>query len=124
MSTYEKPMVMVNEELAEGVYACSGCWSGRVKKFRKVEGDKYAVDLDYKHDGSQGHSNVTMEVTFNQDVSVVVFNGNGTCECYGDTLIISWESFNPTEGYGPSVEVEALGGFELEKPSVTIRDEH
>ena len=27
MKKYERPVVMVNEELAEGVYAASGCWT-------------------------------------------------------------------------------------------------
>lgn len=129
MSTYEKPMVMVNEELAEGVYAASGmrssdCWSGGVKHFRHESNGVYCVDLDFEHDGSTGHSGASFTATFSEDVIAVEWSNCGATSS-GKTVSGSFSSFNPTEGWGPSFKVQTnKTDGSMGEPSVIITDNH
>lgn len=127
MKNYEKPVVLVNEELAEGVYAASGdCWTASVKSFRQVgDSNEYWVDMLFCHNGEEGHSNVTFTATFNQDVSLGCFNGNGSASASGNTVTGSWSSFNGGCEWGPSMQVFATSDTKkLSEPSLSVSDSH
>lgn len=61
MKNYEKPMVLVNEELAEGVYAASGCFTGGGKVAQQLNG-YYIYEISMRHDADH-HSENSCEVT-------------------------------------------------------------
>lgn len=92
MKKYEKPIVLVNEELAEGVYAASGdCYtvSADIVQRPELGKDTYTVQMDGVHGAHDGHhsSERVIKVEFNQVVSHVCSNaacvsGSGTNTLY------------------------------------------
>lgn len=90
MKNYEKPVVLANEELAEGVYAGSGdCYSfkSRIVQWPETGNQVYCIQIDGTHNASDGHhsSERTVRVVFNQPVKYVssnaaVVTGDGTTQ--------------------------------------------
>lgn len=84
MKNYVKPVVLSNDELAEGVYAASGagenCYTVTTNIHQKPEtgrGD-YRIQVDGKHNAINHHSTAqTLILYFNQNVEYV--SSNGTC---------------------------------------------
>lgn len=88
MKTYSKPIVTVDNGLAEGVYAASGCLVGRIadESHEGGMGNKYRFAVYYTHKTTE-HSNTaqTVVVKLNAPVNVVdgsaqnfLQSGNGT----------------------------------------------
>lgn len=86
MKNYEKPIVLVNEELAEGVYAASGaaagddCYSVTAYIHQTPEtgrGD-FRIQVDAVHAAGDGHHSgkQTLVLSFNQTVTYVGSNGS------------------------------------------------
>lgn len=74
MKKYEKPVVMINDELAEGVYAASGdCYSfwANITQTPEEGRGTYAIQINGKHEAADGHhsSERTVQITFNQPVT-------------------------------------------------------
>ena len=73
MKNYEKPVIITNDEIAEGVYAASGdCYTFTAEIKQKPEtgrGD-YRIQVNGKHDASDDHhsSERTVQITFNMNV--------------------------------------------------------
>lgn len=79
MKNYEKPVVMVNEGLAEGVYAASGgvqvfgtdeCWKVNYVGFTS-HADKCEVQINADHvttEASKHQMYITISLVFNKDV--------------------------------------------------------
>lgn len=88
MKNYEKPIVMLNEDIAEGVYAGSGdCYTFRIKKVQTPEQGRnnYKFQIDGTHNAIDGHHSTLriVVVEFNQPVNYVSslaadVSGNGT----------------------------------------------
>jgi hypothetical protein len=107
MKNYSKPIILPNEELAEGVYAASGCWTitGWEHQANLDTGrNDYRFQLSAQHNGESGHgTKYTIKVTFDQLVNyescatASYVSGNGT-----DTLILTRlnGATNPNEGVG------------------------
>jgi hypothetical protein len=107
MKNYSKPMILPNEELAEGVYAASGCWTITGYEHQgniDVGRDSYVFQLSAKHNQESGHGNVyTITITFDQPVTfdfctdAQYSSGNGT-----KTLVLTRTNgaTNPGEGVG------------------------
>ena len=80
MQNYSKPLVLANEELAEGVYAASGdCYTckGRIAQWPATGNEQYVIQFDAKHVNADHHSTgQVLTITFNKPV---VFK-----ECYGN----------------------------------------
>ena len=88
MKQYSKPVVSVDNGLAEGVYAASGCLVGRIadESHEGGMGNKYRFAVYYTHQTTE-HSNKaqTVVVKLNAPVNVVdgdaqnfLQSGNGT----------------------------------------------
>ena len=88
MREYKKPVVTVDNELAEGVYGASGCLVGRIadESYEGGMGNKYRFAVYYTHETKE-HSNTaqTVIVKLNAPVNVVdgsaqnfLQSGNGT----------------------------------------------
>lgn len=105
MKKYERPVVMVNEELAEGVYAASGATCYLVDGFGcqkpySIEGTNmkaWTVHVDGEHN-DPGHHSSYREVTivFNYPVWVEKYESNTTL-ISGDgtnTIVVSLNHHN------------------------------
>lgn len=88
MSKYVKPVISLDEGMAEGVYAASGCLVGRIEDlgYEGGMGNKYCFAVYYTHKTKE-HSNTaqTVVVKLNAPVNVVdgdaqkfLQSGNGT----------------------------------------------
>lgn len=80
MKNYEKPIVVINEELAEGVYAASGftgpigtsdCWSFDVKDIQAWNGSHHIFEIHLTHHTGLQHISgaTTVSVTFSAPLS-------------------------------------------------------
>lgn len=100
MKKYERPIVLVNEELAEGVYAASGgaevtsdCWTVNVTKDQEDAGGYSTYRVAATHSNSVTHISTKTVVT-------VVFDGTVTSAEYegfdvsvsGNTVTLTRES--------------------------------
>ena len=103
MREYKKPVVTVDNGLAEGVYAASGCLVGRIadESYEGGMGNKYRFAVYYTHQ-TKDHSNTAqiVVVKLNAPVNVVdgraqnfLQSGNGT-----NTLIFVRNSFMNNSG--------------------------
>lgn len=110
MKNYEKPVVMVNEGLAEGVYAASGCFhyygaealplTDRPEGY--LEGGKCFV-LKFQHSEVTTHSSIaesfTLSVTFNAAIAnVSICDNTGTsATANGEVVTITDSVSNANE---------------------------
>ena len=75
MKKYERPVVLVNEELAEGVYAASGCWATTWDKHQSVDTAGYFnFQINGIHDDVAHQPNTIITCTFNVPVKVIEVN--------------------------------------------------
>lgn len=93
MKNYVKPMLLANEELSEGVYAASGCFSGGGKVTQQLNG-YYIYEISMHHNATH-HSEYSCEVkitfaagsgvitdaTAHSNCSVTSYSGS-TVECH------------------------------------------
>lgn len=97
MKTYERPIVLANEELAEGVYAASGavagsgCYSVTTNIHQKPEtgrGD-YRIQVDARHAAGDNHhsGHQTLIMSFNK--AVEYGSSEGQLESGNNTATIS-----------------------------------
>lgn len=140
MKNYEKPVVMINEELAEGVYAASGSGCMTVTTYISQQpsqnyANKYAVWIESNHDGSlyngDGHtaSGITVTLYFNQAVTCedndfyqsenipfTVTSGNGT-----PTITVHFDANVPNAGtkFWGQIYVSSEAGLALTGSTIT-----
>lgn len=74
MNNYERPVVMVNDGLAEGVFAASGepeCWTIDVVSVQDWNGSHHVYEVRCTHSDTVEHisSATTVTVTFNQPLT-------------------------------------------------------
>ena len=103
MKTYSKPIVTIDNGLAEGVYAASGCLVGRIadESYEGGMGNKYRFAVYYTHETTEHSNNAqTVVVKLNAPVKVVdgsaqnfLQSGNGT-----DTLTFVRTSYMNKSG--------------------------
>ena len=71
MKKYEKPVVMINEELAEGVYANSGdCWTGSAINEQKWNGSHHEFEIRIVHSTDLLHISTyaTVKIWFSNNI--------------------------------------------------------
>lgn len=125
MEKYSKPMVTVDQGLAEGVYAASGtgCYTVTAKIHQTPQtgrGD-YRIQLNGKHDADHTREAQVLTISFNKNVTYVsggagLINGDGT-----PTLQVKlgyWQNPNDNFGFGDLV-VTADEGLEIMGVSIT-----
>ena len=82
MSKYEKPMVMINEELAEGVYAASGaeCWAvSEAISVQDWDGESHVFQMKFRHSTDYQHTTdgFSVTVTFSNNITKARSNESG-----------------------------------------------
>lgn len=109
MNNYEKPIVLANSELSEGVYAASGTYgfnnaSAYIHQDPTAARTDYRLQVDAWQKDGQESNRQTVTLTFNQPVTITqaggqggnVISGNGT-----NTVTIEYTYHqNSTEGFG------------------------
>lgn len=132
IKNYEKPMVFVNDEFAEGVYMASGvgsaCYtaSGNITQRPETGRPTYVIQLNGRHDAADGHTNdaQTVTVSFNQAVTFVscsgrLVSGDGTA-----TIVLAYnyhQNAHDNIGLG-NLEVKSAASLSIS--GVTISDNH
>lgn len=83
-NTYKKPLILANEELAEGVYAASGsaasnCWTLGQKTTQDWNGQAHVYEISAVHTKLVGHASdaLTIEFTFDKVVTNAWAEGAG-----------------------------------------------
>ncbi len=105
MKIYERPIVLANEELAEGVYAASGaaaggdCYTVTANIHQTPEGGRedYRIQVNAQHNATHHSTAQELTISFNQPVNYSFCNGNGASLKSGDgtaTLVISLSYHN------------------------------
>lgn len=104
MSTYSKPVIQIDHDLAEGIYAASGaCYTADAYIHQTPEtgrGD-YRIQVNGKHNADHTKEAQTLKISFNQNVTYVsggagLINGNGTTTL---TVKLAYHQ-NPTDNIG------------------------
>ena len=128
MVKYSKPMVTVDQGLAEGVYATSGagCYTAKaeIKQWPQTGRGDYRIQVDGKHHADHTKKAQILTISFNLPVTYVSCNGNGASLQSGDgtnTLVISLGyQQNPSDniGFGDLI-VTADPGLAITGVSIT-----
>ena len=107
MKNYIKPIIIDNEELAEGVYATgsgdhANCWSITYEiKQRNANPYDPFVNIRIKGEHTAMHTSTALEikVLFDKEVTSAVFDFGGfDCSVSGDTVVLKRN--NHANGYG------------------------
>lgn len=96
MKKYSKPVVSVDNGLAEGVYAASGCYtvSASIHQTPEVGRNDYRIQVDGHHQADHTCDAQTLTISFNQDVTYVSSNGTLASGKTGRTLVINYTYHN------------------------------
>lgn len=103
MKGYEKPVVLVNEELSEGVYAASGCYTVTTRVHQEIQNGRgdYRIQVDGKHDADHTKEKQTLTISFNMPVEYKSSNGTLVGLGSGTTLVVDYAYHqNPTDNVG------------------------
>lgn len=97
MNHYEKPIVLANEDIAEGVYAASGsadCWSVAAYSVQDWNGSHNVFEVDITHSDSVEHISTASTVTlaFNNALTDAYTENNWDCSYSGNTVTVTRES--------------------------------
>lgn len=92
MKKYVRPMALVNEELAEGVYAASGdCYTveAKIMQTPQLGRENYVIQIDAVHDATDEHHSTyrRIEIDFNMPVTYV-WSGAGSYSGDGSTRLV------------------------------------
>ncbi len=93
MKNYEKPIVMINEDMAEGVYAASGdCWTITTKPTNPWSGKGQIFEVKIVHSTGLQHISTasTVVLTFNHPI-VSASAQEYSCSVSGNTVTITRE---------------------------------
>lgn len=106
MKTYSKPIVTVDNGLAEGVYAASGadeCYSATayIHQTPQTGRGNYLIQVNGKHNADHTKEAQVLTISFNQNVTYVwggagIISGNGTTTLQ---VKLSYHQ-NPTDNIG------------------------
>ena len=92
MKNYEKPVVMVNEGLAEGVYAASGdCWSVNcypVNPQHVVDGYKH-FRVEFQHTDAVTHISTAVEIQLTFNYPIADASGEFSSSASGNVVTIT-----------------------------------
>lgn len=84
MAVYEKPIVILNEDLAEGVYAASGsvCYfvNADIVQTPELGNDTYCIQLNASHNAMHHSGRQIIKISFNQ---AVTYETSGAIEVVG-----------------------------------------
>ncbi len=121
---YQKPTILVNSDLQEGVYAASGaaasCFSGSavIDSTPQQNGSPYyELWLTGTHSGDHYSNGCQYIISFNQNVTFFDMDGEGTGSSNGSILTVNYDTsaraIKPSENVGHG-RVRVTAGDNLE----------
>ena len=120
---YNKPMIFGTNDLAEGVYAASGCYTAKayIHQTPEIGRGDYRIQVNGEHKADHTKQTQWLHITFNMPVKYS--SSNGTLES-GDntnTLVIRYNyQQNPTDNIGlGDLVVIADQGLAISAVSIT-----
>lgn len=128
MVKYSKQMVIVDQGLAEGVYADSGagCYkaSAYIHQTPDIGRGDYRIKVDGQHHADHTNGAQILTISFNQNVNYVSCNGNGATYVSGNgtsmlTIKLGYtQNMNDNIGFGDLV-VTSDAGLAITGVSIT-----
>lgn len=122
---YERPIVIINEELSEGVYAASGagCYTvtAYITQIPQIGRGDYRIQLNAIHNAEHTNNAQTLTIRFNQSVKYVSSNGELGCGDNTNVLVLNfgyWQNGYDQIGLGELV-VTADEGLEIVNVKLT-----
>lgn len=123
MKNYVKPIAIANEELAEGVYANSGCYTTNAHIHQRPElgrGD-YRIQVNGVHQADHTKEVQWLHISFNMPVKYKSSNGSLDAGDGTNTLVIKYNYHqNPSDNIGlGDLVVEADAGLAITSVDIT-----
>lgn len=123
MKNYTKPIVTVNDNISEGVYMASGCYTTTAYIHQTPEAGRgdYRIQVNGKHSADHTKEAQTLTLSFNQNVTYSSSNGTLASAETGTTLVINYTYHqNPTDNIGlGDVVVTSEPGLAITGVSIT-----
>jgi len=123
MAKYEKPVIMINEDLAEGVYAASGNWqyySSSNFGGADVGQGQAGFDIKNQHgDFASNEKEFSVTYTFNTDISdakVVAGTGQSVVVNGNQVTIYDTANANPNPGEQTDIKIVVTPSDPIVKP--------
>lgn len=113
MAKYEKPFIMINEDLAEGVYAASGNWqyySSNTFGGADVGQGQAGFDITNQHgDFSSDEKEFSVTYTFNTDISdAKVVAGTGQTVVVNGNQVTIYDTANANPNPGEKTDIKIV----------------
>ena len=126
MSNYKKPAIAIDNGLAEGVYAASGCYTANayIRQTPEIGRLDYHIQINGTHKSDHTKDAQIMTISFNQPVNYVGFYANGASLVSGNgtnTLVIGLSYHqNPSDNIGAGdLVVTSEAGLSISSISIT-----
>ncbi len=108
MRNYEKPVVVRNDELSEGIYLASGdatCWSTSASSEQDWNGSHHVFEVRATHGGDVVHIStaVTVAMTFSSGVTDAYTESDWSCSASGNSVTVTRTSHANAYNSGDSV---------------------
>lgn len=128
MAKYEKPMVIANDELAEGVFAASGCYTVTWKKHQDNQEGRTTLrfQIDCVHDANHTCSEEYLTLNFTMPVKYSGSDGTLTYPTSSDiestTIKIKFNRWNNGHDNIGMGEVTVIGDSAADISSASMTD--
>lgn len=128
MANYEKPMVIANDELAEGVFAASGCYTVTWNKHQDNQEGRTTLrfQLDGIHDANHTCSEQYLTLNFTMPVKYVGSNGVLVSPASADTetttMMIKFNYWNNGQDHIGMGEITVIGDSAADISSASMTD--
>jgi len=88
---FEKPSVVVLDDVTEGIFAASGCWSGSIQSTQDWNGSHHVYQVNLNHSTEVEHIStaVTITLAFTQVVTDAYTENGWSCVVNGNTVTVT-----------------------------------
>lgn len=123
MKNYIKPVLILNEELAEGVFSASGdvnCYEfySRIVQTPQLGNEVYTIQIDGRHNAQDGHHSSARTLTIHFNFPVVYVDGNASdVKENGNSLTLTF-----TDGVGGAYHNNAIDNIGLGQVKVAAQE--
>lgn len=123
MTNYESPVILRTEELAEGVYLASGCYtaSAYIHQTPQSGSGEYRIQVNGQHSVDHTKEAQTLTISFSLPVTYTSSGGSLVSGSGTNTLVINYNYHqNPTDNIGlGDLVVQADAGLAVTSVNIT-----
>ena len=123
MTNYESPVILRTEELAEGVYLASGCYtaSAYIHQTPQSGSGEYRIQVNGQHSADHTKEAQTLTISFSLPVTYTSSGGSLVSGSGTNTLVIKYNYHpNPTDNIGlGELVVQADAGLAVTSVNIT-----